>query len=146
MEVVDMANQLLQLARKNGIFIEFYNFKSSIEGLYMKLPDNPPIIGLSKNLFVNYAHFRSVLAHELGHHYLSNKSSPNTLFHSPNQKIVRHEEYKAWKWAANHLIPEDKLANAIGLGIRETWRLAELFEVDEEVVKIRLDHWNKFID
>lgn len=141
-----MANQLFQLARKNGVFIEFYNFKSSIEGLYMKLPDNPPIIGLSKNLFVNYAHFRSVLAHELGHHYLSNKSSPNTLFHSPDLKIVQYEEYKAWKWAANHLIPEDKLDNAFRQGIHETRRLAELFEVDEEVVKIRLDQQNKFLD
>lgn len=143
MEVIDMAYQLFQLAKKNGVFIEFYDFKSSIEGLYIKLQDNPPIIGLSKRLFVNYAHFRSVLAHELGHHYMSNKSSPSTLFHSPEQKIIRHEEYRAWKWAAQHLIPEDKLVNALNLGIHETRSLAELFEVDEEVVKIRLDLLNK---
>jgi Zn-dependent peptidase ImmA (M78 family) len=138
MEVFEMANKLLQLARENGIFIEFYDFKSSIEGLYMQLSDNPPIIGLSKKLFVNYAHFRSVLAHELGHYFMSNRSTPNTLFYKPEQKINRYEEYKAWNWAANHLIPEDKLVNAINLGICETWRLAELFEVDEELVKIRL--------
>lgn len=138
-----MAYKLFQLVQKNGVFIEFYDFKSSIEGLYMKLPDNPPIIGLSKKLFVNYAHFRSVLAHELGHHYLSNKSSPKTLFHTSDQNITKCEEYKAWKWAARYLIPKDKLVHAMNQGICETWRLAELFEVDVEVVKIRLDLLNK---
>jgi len=112
----------------------------------MKLPNNPPVIGLSKRLFVDYAHFRSVLAHELGHHYLSNKSSPNTLFHSPTQTMIQHEEYKAWTWAAKYLIPEDKLIDAMKLGINDTWQLAELFEVDEEVVRIRLDLLNKSID
>lgn len=138
-----MASRLLHLARKKGIFIEFYEFNSSIEGLYMKLPDNPPIIGLSKKLFVNYAHFRSVFAHELGHHFMSNRSSPNTLFHSPSLEINKFDEYKAWKWAANYLIPEDKLIDAINQGINETWRLAELFEVDEEVVKIRIELLNQ---
>lgn len=138
-----MASKLLNLAHKNGVFIEFYDFNSSIEGLYMKLPDTPPIIGISKKLFVNYAHFRSVFAHELGHHFMSNRSSPNTLFHSPSLTINNCDEYKAWKWAAKYLIPEDKLISALNQGINETWRLAELFEVDEKVVKLRIDLLNK---
>jgi hypothetical protein len=48
-------------------------------------------------------------------------------------------EYRAWRWAANHLIPNDALKEIYSEDFCEPWQLAEFFKVDESVVMMKLD-------
>ena len=124
----------------NGIRVEYWDFPPPLEAVYWSAPDMgiPPVIGLSRSLFSNRAHFRTVLAEELGHHFTSaHDGLPKTLFHYQDRLVVSREEYRALKWAANFLIPADNLREAVKKGIREDWELAEHFEVDECLVIFR---------
>jgi hypothetical protein len=51
---------------------------------------------------------------------------------------VSRAEYRALRWAAQWLIPLDKLAQAFKWGIFEVWELAEYFDVTEDMVRFRL--------
>jgi len=134
-----MPFNLLKLSEDNGIQIEVYDFKSPIEALYKAIPGYPPVIGLSKTLLKSTSHLRSVWAHELGHHFTSGKSTiRKTFLHYRDRLECNRDEHRAWRWAANYLVPEDTLLRAIGNGIIEMWRLAEFFEVDINLISIRL--------
>lgn len=135
-----MPLELVKYAEANGIRVEYWDFAPPLEAVYWSAPGLgiPPIIGLSRGLFSNRAHFRTVLAEELGHHFTSaHDGLPKTLFHYQDRLVVSREEYRALKWAANFLIPADNLREAVKKGIREDWELAEHFEVDECLVIFR---------
>lgn len=131
---------LVKYAEANGIRVEYWDFAPPLEAVYWSAPELgiPPVIGLSRSLFSCRAHFRTVLAEELGHHFTSARDGlPKTFFHYKDRLEVKREEYRALKWAANFLIPQDKLREAVKKGIREDWELAEHFEVDECLVIFR---------
>ena len=134
-----MPLQLVVYAEACGIRIEYWDFVPPIEALYFCTPDTHPVIGLSKNLPGNKTHFRTVLAEEIGHHFTCAQDGlPKTYFHYHERLRVCRAECRALRWAARFLIPDDALWEAMAQGIRETWRLAEHFEVDEGLMKIRL--------
>lgn len=132
--------RLFALAEENEIKVEFYDFKNpKIEALYVSEPGLPPVIGLSKSLFENGAHFQTVFAHEMGHHFTSAKSTvPKAFFYYRDRLQIGRDEHRAMAWAARYLIPKDDLENAISDGITKTWELSERFQVDESLVKLRL--------
>lgn len=133
-----MPYELIKYAEASGICVEYWDFAPPLEAVYWVLPGLPPTIGLSRNLFSSWAHFRTVLAEELGHHFTSARDGlPKTFFHYKDRLEVKREEYRALRWAANFLIPTDKLREAVKKGIREDWELAEHFEVDECLVIFR---------
>lgn len=135
-----MPLELVKHAEANGIRVEYWDFAPPLEAVYWSVPEQgiPPVIGLSRSLFSNRAHFRTVLAEELGHHFTSARDGlPKTFFHYRDRLEVKREEYRALKWAAKFLIPADKLREAVKKGIREDWELAEHFEVDECLVIFR---------
>ena len=85
-------------------------------------------------------HFRCVLAEELGHHYTTVGSClPRTYFHYRDRVEVSRAEYRALRWAAQWLMPLDKLAQALKRGIVEIWDLADYFYVTEDMAKFRLN-------
>lgn len=132
---------LVKYAEANGIRVEYWDFAPPLEAVYWSAPGLgiPPIIGLSRGLFSNRAHFRTVLAEELGHHFTSaHDGLPKTFFHYKDRLEVCREEHRALRWAARYLIPADKLREAVTKGIKECWELAEYFEVDEDLVRFRL--------
>lgn len=134
-----MPFSLIKLAYENGIVIEYWDFHPPLEAVYWSYPGLPPVIGLSKSLFSNRAHFRCVLAEELGHHFTSvGNSVPLTFFHYSDRITISRTEYRAMRWAALYLMPLDKLCLAFKKGIRERWELAEFFDVTEEMVNFRL--------
>lgn len=140
-----MPYQLLRLADENGIIIEYHKFQNpQIEAMYIALPDCPPVIGLSTDLCTNIAHFRTVLAHELGHHFTTAKSTIGTFLHYRNRIEASREEYRAMRWAVNYLIPTDQLLLALKKGY-QIWELAEYFNVDTELVKLKLELTNNLI-
>ena len=133
-----MPYELVSYAESNGMRVEYWDFAPPLEAVYWSVPGIPPVIGLSRSLFSSRAHFRTVLAEELGHHFTSARDGlPKTFFHYKDRLEVKREEYRALRWAANFLIPTDKLREAVKKGIREDWELAEHFEVDECLVIFR---------
>jgi hypothetical protein len=138
--VLDMPLELFELAKRQGINIEWWDFKPPLEAVYWATPGLPPVIGLSCLLKrSSSAYLRCVLAEEIGHHFTtSNNSVPRTFFHYRDRLEVSRAEYKALKWAALYLMPRDKLLYAIKHGITEKWEFAEWFNVTEEMVDFRL--------
>lgn len=135
-----MPYDLISLACNEGIKVEYWDFEPPLEGVYWKHPELPPIIGLSKALFGNRKHFRTVLAEELGHHFTTAGNYVwEVCFHYSDRVNASRAEYRARKWAARYVMPRDKLVNALRRGIVEIWDLSDCFEVDEELVRLRLE-------
>ena len=135
-----MTNELLQLAKDEGVAVEFYTFSPPINGIYFVDDDLPPAIGLSKRLKINIPLLRCVLAEELGHHFTTvGDIIPKTYFSQQDRFIVSKAEYKDLRWAAIYLIPFKEFHKAFDNGIIEIWELAEHFTVTEEMIKFRFE-------
>lgn len=133
-----MPYELINFAENNGVRVEYWDFVPPLEAVYWAAPGLPPVIGLSRSLFASRAHFRTVLAEELGHHFTSTRDGlPKTFFHYRDRLKVKRDESRALRWAAVYLMPTGKLWEMIAKGIEETWVLAEFFEVDENLVILR---------
>ncbi len=132
--------ELFQLAEREGIIIEWWDFEPPLEAVYWATPELPPVIGLANSLAsVPRAYFRCVLAEELGHHFTTVGSRvPRTYFHYRDRLEISRAEYRALKWAAKWLVPKDKLMQIYKKGIVEVWELAEHFNVTEQMVVFRL--------
>lgn len=137
-----MPLQLLQLAEREGIVVEYWELNEPLEAVYLVESGMAPVIVISKTLLKeNRAHLRTVLAEELGHHFTSVHNVSLTRFHYKDRLLVVHrEEYRALKWAAQYLIPDDKLYIALRKGLHETWRLADYFNVDQCLIEIKLEN------
>lgn len=134
-----MPFELLRIAYDEGIKVEYWNFEPPLEGIYVAIPDLPPVIGISNRLFECSPRFRCVLAEELGHHFTTaGDALPKKLFHYRDRLTVSQVEYRALRWAAEHLMPEDQLGQAFQSGCREVWELSEWFNVTHEMVSFRI--------
>jgi hypothetical protein len=138
--VMDMPVKLFKLAERQGIDIQWWDFKPPLEAVYWAKSGLPPIIGLSNSLKQSSsAYLRCVLAEEIGHHFTtSGNSVPRTFFHYRDRLEISKAEYRALKWAAQYLMPRGKLLRVIKNGMAEKWELAEWFNVTEEMVDFRL--------
>lgn len=134
-----MPFSLLKMASEQGIVVEYWDFQKPLEAVYWSFPGLPPVIGLAKSLFESRAHFRCVLAEELGHHFTTvGTTIPRAFLHYRGRLDISRAEYRAMRWAALHLIPLDKLREVIKKGVRERWELAEHFDVTEDMIDFRL--------
>ncbi|WP_278279260.1 ImmA/IrrE family metallo-endopeptidase [Syntrophomonas palmitatica] len=107
--------------------------------MYFHEEGKPPTIALSERLSEGSSLYRCVLAEELGHHFTSaGNLLPSRYFYRLWRSNISRGEYKARKWAAETLIPRQKLKAALAAGARETWELAEEFGVTCEIVQLRL--------
>jgi Zn-dependent peptidase ImmA (M78 family) len=144
-----MPHLLFQLAEDNDIAIEYVNFQhANIDAMYIDLPGCPPVISLSKKLFSDRSYLRSVLAHEMGHYFTTAKSTVELSAKSEKVYLSYHnriemsrDEYRAWRWAVNYLVPTHVLKEVYAEDFCEPWQLAEFFDVDEKVVKMKLELW-----
>lgn len=134
-----MPFEMLKIAQAEGIKVEYWDFEPPLDGIYAAGPSIPPVIGVSNRLFECSPRFRCVLAEELGHHYTTTINAiPQTFFHYRDRLEVSRAEYRALRWAAEYLIPKDRLESVIKNGVVHRWELAELFNVTEEMVDFRL--------
>lgn len=134
-----MPFEMLRLAAKEGIKVEYWKFEPPLEGVYLASPGVPPVIGISSRMFENSPRFRCVLAEELGHHFTTaGDRLPKKFFHYRDRLSVSKAEYRALKWAAEYLMPEDKLGEAFLSGCVEAWSIADRFNVTEDMVRFRL--------
>ena len=131
--------QLLEIAEAENIAVEYKRFKSAINGMYLQMPDCQPVIYLSLKVHSDYRLHRCVLAEELGHHFTSSGERIAKKHHSMQDRLsIDKCEYKALRWAANQLVPENDLLDAITSGVEELWELAEEFDVTEEMMRFRM--------
>lgn len=133
-----MPFEMLKIAHKEGIRIEYWDFTSPIEGIYISIPNAPPVIGLSKSLFESSPLFRCVLAEELGHHFTTvGDNLPKQFYHYRDRLTISKAEYKALRWAAEYLIPKKQLLQTLN-NDSSLWGLTEIFNVTEDLMEFRL--------
>ena len=114
-------DELYTLAEEQGVYIVQWNFPDEINGLYFHEEGKPPTIALSERLSEGSSLYRCVLAEELGHHFTSaGNLLPSRYFYRLWRSNISRGEYKARKWAAETLIPRQKLKAALAAGARET--------------------------
>ena len=77
---------------------------------------------------------RCVLAHELGHHFLSAGNSITTCYSLVERINLSRTEKRANDWAIKHLLPKDEFIKTLEIGL-EVWDMAEKFDVTEEAVE-----------
>lgn len=131
--------QMLELSSSEGIVVEYFDFSSPLNGLYWASPLLYPVIILSSNLKNDHRQLRCVLAEELGHHFTTvGQCIPKQFYNYGTRLATSKAEYKALRWAANYLIPEDHLLDVISSGLYEPWELAEHFNVTEKFAAFRL--------
>ncbi|MGG1598524.1 ImmA/IrrE family metallo-endopeptidase [Paenibacillus naphthalenovorans] len=135
-----MPLSLLNIAEKQGIVVEYWDFTPPLEAVYWVHSDLPPHIGISNKIVSNRSYFRCILAEEIGHHFTTTGNAiPRTYFHYRDRLEVSKAEYQALKWASLYLMPSHKLINAIKKGVQECWEFAEYFDVTEDMVKFRFE-------
>ncbi|PMQ02390.1 MAG: hypothetical protein CBR30_01740 [Dictyoglomus sp. NZ13-RE01] len=133
-----MLSNLLKIIEEEGIHIEWWDFKEPISAVYVEI-NNSKIIGLRKEIVRSNKKLKCTLAEELGHYFTGSTYSKRKPKNYREKIEISKEEYKAKKWQAFYLIPEEEFIKAIKKGIREVWELAEYFDVDEELIKFYLD-------
>ena len=131
--------QLYSVADTENIVVEYLRLKSPMRGFYCKEPGCLPYIGLDYSLHSDRRLHRCVLAEELGHHFTTAGQHITKRYYSTQDRLTLDKiEYKALRWAANHLIPEDDLLDVIASGLCEIWELAEEFDVTDEMMRFRM--------
>jgi hypothetical protein len=131
--------EMYKLADQEGIEIEWQEFMPPIRGIYWAPAGIPPVIWLDKSLENNAKLLRCVMAEELGHHFtLDRDCLCRTYFNYRDRLAVSRAEYRAWRWAAEYLIPMGDFKRAIRSGIATKWELSEHFDVTEQMVEFRL--------
>lgn len=134
-----LAQELFDLAEREGIIVRWWDFKPPVRGLYWAPHDLPPVIGLDTSLEKDQRQLRCVFAEELGHHFTTSQNTICRTFCSFHDRVwFSKEEYRAHKWAALHLIPTRQLNKTLKSGADTLWDLAEIFDVTEEMMRFRL--------
>ncbi len=67
---------LHRVAKKLKIEIHEREFVEAIDGIYLRLPGAPPVIGINTSHKKPFTRRRFTLAHEIGHHLLGKHISP----------------------------------------------------------------------
>lgn len=132
--------ELLLLAEHSGIIVEYWDFPEPLEAAYIKQPTCPPVIMLANRLKHDPRQLRTAIAHELGHHFTTAIGDlvPCEFYSYRDRIDTSKSEYRANRWAALHMMPLDKLWQAISQGARHCWELAEHFGVLESLVRLRM--------
>lgn len=92
-----------------------------------------PVIILNELIIPDSPLYRTVLAHEIGHHFTS-RGDTIRAFTRGGHSLNYREEWRANEWAANTMIPTRGFAAAYHKGVFLDADLAEYFHVTEELV------------
>lgn len=136
-------DNMLDLAIKSGIEVNYHCFRYPIQGVYFVGQYMPPVIGLHYELKHDSCLLRSVMAEELGHHYTTvGECIPRKFYNYSNRLIISKVEYKALCWGANYLIKNDDLQFAKKEGLQTVSEFAEYFNITTELMRVRLEQYN----
>ncbi|HAT4140548.1 TPA: ImmA/IrrE family metallo-endopeptidase [Clostridium perfringens] len=132
-------SDIYSLIEYENIALEEVYFKSSnIEGIYFKVSEMNPIIGIHKNLLTDTRKYISILAEELGHHFTSSGNLTSECITYSDKLNRSKQEKRARIWASNFLISDNEIIGAILQNINTTYGLSLHFNVTEEIIKYKL--------
>lgn len=120
------------------ILEENWKNQKGLNGIYVDVPDYPPIIGINKYITNDLKKLRSALSEELGHHFTT---KPNLTKESKNytEKLLKEkEETKAKTWGANFLVSDDEFTQALLKCISDRYEICEHFEITNELLEYKL--------
>lgn len=123
-----LAERLLDEACQERILVKIDNHP--IEGLnavYLNLGNKVIMI---LNPTDTQAEMACLLAEELGHH---NTSPRRRLTYKTIEDTKA--EARARRWAHRRILPPERILDALRMGIRERWELAEYLDVTEEFLE-----------
>jgi len=131
---------IYNIIEENGIVIDEVKFVyKNMIGAYIKYPGLPPIIGINKKILKDEKTLLSILAEELGHHFTSMGDLTVECITYSEKLEKSKQELKARTWAANFLISDFELAQAINKSISPSiGELAEYFRVTHEIIECKL--------
>ncbi|MEG1312404.1 MAG: ImmA/IrrE family metallo-endopeptidase [Romboutsia sp.] len=130
---------IYNIIEKENIILEEVKFKqSNIEGIYFKVPEISPTIGINIKLISDTKKYISVLAEELGHHFTSIGNLTAESITYRDKLNLSKQEMRARRWAANYLISDDEITVAILQNISTLYGLSSHFNVTEEIIKYKL--------
>ena len=129
-------NKLYEIIDEENIQLEEISIEGT-NGIYIKLPDMPPIIGLNKSIDNNNTYL-SILAEELGHHFTTygdlTKSPDNYI----NTLLKNKKENKAKIWAADFLISDSEFIEALNKCISNKYDMCDHFNITNEILDYKI--------
>lgn len=130
---------MLNLACRENIIVEEFYLEPPLKGIYICQDGRPPVIGLSTAINT-MAEKRSVMAEELGHHFTTiGDCLPRQFYNYAHRLTISKAEYKALRWAANHLISDNDLFDMLREGLYKPCELAEYFCVVPEIINTKIN-------
>lgn len=133
-----MMSKLLEVAKKEGIDVLYWDFIEPLQGVYCIGTDIPPTLALSNRLITSSCNdMCSILAELLGAHFSFARTGEEVVYPCYNGRQER-TTLQAKEWAANYLISQDDLHKAFAQGNTDINKLVNYFGFSEELIKIRL--------
>lgn len=124
---------------ENIILEETWENKKGLNGIYIDIPNFPPIIGINKSTATDCRKLRCTLSEELGHHFTTcrnlTKKSQNDI-----QELFKYkEEKKAKIWGADFLVNDDEFTQALLNCISNKYEICEHFRITNELLEYKLN-------
>jgi hypothetical protein len=125
------SQELYKIAESDGINIFLYSLPIGVVSMSVQDHDGDCHIALDTKAIGTGSIGRLCLAHELGHCETNGFYTPN----APTTERGRME-YRADKWAVNHLVPFSLYCETILDGRLSEWEQAECWDVPPEYVSV----------
>lgn len=128
---------LLKLIEVEKINLDENLHIPNILGIYINDFRINPTIGIKSNLS-STKEYCSVLAEELGHHFKTNGNLIINIDSYAQEISKEKEENMAKLWAANFLISDDELIEALINCISNKYDICEYFNASDELLRYKL--------
>lgn len=121
-------NSLLACAEQEGIDVDWFHMNQA-ESLSLALGKDSYAIAIDPSKIRSRADLTHKLAHEIGH------CMTGSFYNCYSDFDCRQKhENTADRWAIHKLVPKDALDEAVSLGCRTLWELADYFDITEDLM------------
>ena len=120
---------LYDLAEQDNIDVAWFPLQAD-RSMAIQMADGSCAIAIDPWKMETLADEATSLGHELGHCETGSFYNPFAAL-----DVRQKHENRADKWAIQHLVPRDELSKALAAGHRDTWDLADCFNVSEQLIK-----------
>lgn len=135
---MNLYDNMLELCDSENIIFSYEDFQLPLNGIYISC-DGMHTIMLSNRIKDNHPLRNVILAEEIGHHFtLVGSNIPHEHWNRLNRINFTKDESRAIRWAANYIMPKEKLISVINHDNLLIPEIAEYFEVTYEFTIYRL--------
>ena len=121
------------------ILEENWESKRGLNGIYVDVPNYPPIIGINKYITNDSKKLRCTLSEELGHHFTTCRNLTKKSNDDIGELFKDKEERKAKNWGANYLVSDDEFTQALLRCISNRYEICEHFGITNELLEYKLN-------